>query len=72
VAARRGVEVAKPRLESAGTTARQRVGTVAAQTVDLGLELRYALATGRFRVALFYVVAALCSAAIGLWVAIAA
>jgi len=70
VAARRGVEGAKPRLESAGTTARQRVGTVAAQTVDLGLDLRYALATGRFRVALFYVLAALCSAAVGLWVAI--
>jgi hypothetical protein len=72
LAARRGVEVAKPRLESAGVTARERVGTVAAQTVELGLELRYAIATGRFRVALFYVVAALCSAAIGLWVAIAA
>lgn len=72
LAARRGVEVAKPRLESAGLTARQRIGAVAAQTVELGLELRYALATGRFRVALFYVVAALCSAAIGLWVAIAA
>jgi hypothetical protein len=72
LAARRRVEVAKPRLESAGLTARQRIGAVAAQTVELGLELRYALATGRFRVALFYVVAALCSAAIGLWVAIAA
>ncbi len=72
LAARRGVEVAKPRLESAGVTARQRVGTVAAQTVDLGLELRYAIATGRFRVPLFYLLAALCSAAIGLWVAIAA
>jgi hypothetical protein len=72
LAARRGVEVAKPRLESAGVTARERVGTVAAQTVELGLELRYLIATGRFRVALFYVVAALCSAAIGLWVAIAA
>jgi hypothetical protein len=72
LAARRGVEVAKPRLESAGLTARERIGTVAAQTVELGLELRYAIATGRFRVALFYVVAALCSAAIGLWVAIAA
>ena len=72
LAARRGVEVAKPRLESAGLTARQRVGTVVTQTADLGLGLRYAIATDRFRVALCYVFAALCSAAIGLAVAIAA
>jgi hypothetical protein len=72
LAARRGVEVAKPRLESAGLTARQRVGTVVTQTADLGLGLRYAIATDRFRVALCYVLAALCSAAIGLAVAIAA
>ena len=48
----------------------QGVGTAAAQTAELSRRLRYAIATERFRVALFYVLAALCSAAIGLAVAI--
>ncbi len=66
VAARRGLEVARPRLQSAGVTARHGVGTAVAQTSELRHELRYAIATERFRVAFFYILAALFSVVIGL------
>ena len=55
---------------ASGPRARQGFGTAVAQTAELSRGLRYAIATESFRVALFYVFAALCSAAIGLAVAI--
>jgi hypothetical protein len=70
LAARRGVEAAGPRLESAGSAARQRVEAAAAETAVVGLSVRYAIATGRLRGALFYAFAAVFSAAIGLATAI--
>lgn len=72
VAAQRGVEVAAPRLENAGSAALEGLGTAAAQTAELSRRLRYEIKTERFRVGLFYVLAALFAAAIGLAVAIAA
>ena len=70
VVAHRGVEVAGPRLESVGSATLQGLGTAVAQSAKLSRRFRYAIATERFRVALFYVFLALCSAAIGLAVAI--
>jgi hypothetical protein len=72
VAAHRGIEVARPRLEGAGSAARHGLGATVSWTADLNRRLRYEIVTGRFRVAMFYVMAALFSAAIGLAVAIAA
>jgi hypothetical protein len=69
-AAQRGVEVTWPRLEGAGFAARQGFGTVVAHSAQLGHELRYGIATGRFRVAFFYIFSALFSAVIGLATAI--
>lgn len=70
LAARRGVEAARPRLESAGSAARRGVEAAAAETAVVGLSVRYAIATGRFRGALFYAFAAVFSAALGLATAI--
>jgi hypothetical protein len=50
--------------------ARQRVEAAAAETAVVGLSVRYAIATGRLRGALFYAFAAVFSAAIGLATAI--
>ena len=57
LAAHRSVEVALPRLESAGSAARRGVEAAAAETVAVGGFVRYAIATGRFRGAMFYVFA---------------
>lgn len=65
-AALRGVEVARPHLEVAGSTARRGVGAVVAQTAELSHELRYVMATERFRSAFFYISAALFSVGVGL------
>jgi hypothetical protein len=70
LAARRGVEAAGPRLAEAGSVARERVEAAAAETAVVGMSLRYAVVTGRFRGALFYAFAAVFSAAIGLATAI--
>ena len=70
LAARRSVEAALPRLESAGLAARRGVEAAAAETVAVGGFVRYAIATGRLRGALFYAFAGAFSAAIGLATAI--
>jgi hypothetical protein len=58
-ATQRGVEAAGPRLKSTAFATRQGLGTALVEAGALRRELRYAIATGRFRSVFFYLFAAL-------------